>query len=371
MKKLLAICLVATFVAGCEQMPRGAALQSEILDETNDPADPDGVLPDFQVAPVTRATVGEYASWPRVGEPRLGWIDRVRQPANQIIRPGDALDITVWSSQDSSLLTAPGQRFVAMPSMQVSSTGRVFLPYIGQVRVSGMSPERAREVIEGQYLNVAPSAQVQVAHKPGRNSSVNLVGGVSRPGSYPMPDQDYTLMALLAAGGGVNPSMKSPQVRLHRGGKTYGLSVEELYDNPSRDTTLIGGDKVVVQEDDRKFLSLGAARSEAVHYFGEERVTALEAISIIGGVTDSRADPGGVLILRTYPASAVKPSGPDESRVIFTIDLTNADGLFSAGEFEIRPDDLIYVTESPLTATQSILGAIGQLFGVARTAKAL
>lgn len=59
--------------------------------------------------------------------------------------------------------------------------------------------------------------------------------------------------------------------------------------------------------------------------------------------------------------AAVTPdrSGPDQPRTVFTLDLTSADGLFSAGQFLIQPDDLIYVSESPVTAAHSILSILG------------
>ena len=75
----------------------------------------------------------------------------------------------------------------------------------------------------------------------------------------------------------------------------------------------------------------------------------------------------GILILRTYPESAVRRdgTGPRHVRTIFTINLTTADGLFSAGQFQIRSGDVIYATESPTMVTRSILGMTALLFGVA------
>jgi polysaccharide biosynthesis/export protein len=51
--------------------------------------------------------------------------------------------------------------------------------------------------------------------------------------------------------------------------------------------------------------------------------------------------------------------------VVFTLDLTSADGLFSAGQFRIHSGDLVYATESPVTRAQTILSLIGSAFGVA------
>ncbi len=363
--RLLFVTTVCAALAACGALPRGAGLQSEIIAAgSSDQSAPVG----YAVASVTRANLATFADWPDGSAQRNNWIGRVQQPANRIIAPGDTLQIVVWSAEDGGLLNAPGQRQVSLPDIRVSPNGEIFLPFVGALRVAGMSPEHARSRIEEKYIDVSPSAQVQVNLVEGRQSTVSLVGGVGSPGVYPLPDTDFTVMGLIAQGGGVATGLSNPQIRLHRGGRIYGTSVGRMMDNPSLDTTLVGGDKVFVEEDDRYFLSLGAAGSEAIHPFTKDRVTALEALSIVGGVSDSRADPQGILILREYPQSAVRAdgrTGPSDSRMVFTIDLTSADGLFSAGRFPLQSGDLIYVTESPVTAAQTVFGLIGSVFGLA------
>jgi len=359
-------------LSACTTLPRGAGLQREVLAVGRDVRSGE-TLPEFAVEPITGETLAVYAAWPSVGEDGLSWITRVDQPDNRIISAGDTLSITIWSTEDNGLLTQDGQRFVTLPDMQVSASGSVFLPYIGTVPVTGMAPETARARIEERYLSVTPSAQVQLGMAEGRSNTVSLVSGVARPGSYPLPDQDFTVMGLIADGGGVAGGFENPQVRLQRGGRLFGTSVGRLLDEPALDTTLTGGDKVYVEEDERTFLSLGAAGSEAIHRFPKDHVTALDALSIIGGVEDNRADARGILILRQYPAGAVTPdrSGPDHPRTVFTVNLTTADGLFSAGRFRIRPGDLVYVTESPLTSARTIVGVLGASLGVLNTANNL
>ena len=90
---------------------------------------------------------------------------------------------------------------------------------------------------------------------------------------------------------------------------------------------------------------------------------------MIGGVNQNTADPKGILILRDYPESAVRSdgSGPSRDRMVFVLDLTNADGLFSAGEFAIQDRDLVLVTQSELVNTKTIFGLIGSIFGLANT----
>ncbi|MGI3170121.1 polysaccharide biosynthesis/export family protein [Pseudooceanicola sp. C21-150M6] len=327
----------------------------------------------FAVAQVTRASIATYAGWPRTSETGYPWISRRKQPMNRIIAPGDTVSITIWNTEDNGLLTSLEQRSASLQSVRVSPSGRIFLPYLEELKISGMSPEHAREVIQQKYEEVTPSAQVQLDLEEGRQREVSLVGGVAAPGTYPMPDMDYTLMALLSQGGGAQPALNNPQVRLHRNGKIYGTSLKRLYENPALDTTLVGGDKVILQSDDRTFLSLGATGSEALQNFPKDNLTAAEAISIAGGVSDNRADPRGILVLREYPARTVRAdgSGPPNERMIFVVDLTSADGLFSAGKFEILPDDIVYATEASVTSARTVLGLIGSVFGVFNAANNL
>ncbi len=348
-------------VAGCG-FPRGAGFEREVLQGSV--AANGEISRDFAVEPVTRAELARYAGWPRTGSGAMRWIARQPQPANRIIAPGDAVLVRVWSTEENSLLTSPGQRSVDLGTITVSPAGTIFLPYVESLRIAGMSPDRAREAIQERFGAIIPSAQVQLELKEGRQSTVSAVSGVRAPGTYPLPDQDYTVLALLAKAGGIDQSLNNPQVRLVRGDQIYGTSVDRLFADPALDTTLRGGDKVLVEEDDRFFLSLGATDREAEHPFPRDRISAIEALSIMGGVTEERANPQGILVLRQYPADAVRAdgSGPRHVRTVFTIDLTSADGLFSAGQFQIMPGDLVYATESPVASAQKVFAILGSAF---------
>jgi polysaccharide export outer membrane protein len=53
--------------------------------------------------------------------------------------------------------------------------------------------------------------------------------------------------------------------------------------------------------------------------------------------------------------------------VVFTLDLTSADGLFSAGQFPILSGDLVYATESPVTTAQTVFSILGNSVGLLRS----
>ncbi|MEO8241671.1 MAG: polysaccharide biosynthesis/export family protein [bacterium] len=325
----------------------------------------------FAVQPVTRDSLPTIKSWPNSHPtPNLGWITHARTSPDPLIEAGDTLDLIIWDNDDSSLLSSPAQKLINMPGMKVSSNGTIFLPYADEVYVAKMTPDEARKAIQDKLLTIIPSAQVQLHFASGANNSVDLVSGVPNPGSYPLVNRSTTLSSILALGGGIPGSMANPQVNLSRGGRLYRVSADTLFSHPNLDTTMRGGDKVFVEADKRYFLSLGAAGREAQVNFPRDTVSALDAMSLIGGVNQTTADPKGILILRNYPNSAVRQDGrgPSKDRMIFAFDLTNADGLFSAGEFAIQDHDLVLVTQSTLVNTKTIFSLVGSIFGLANTA---
>ncbi|QIZ82707.1 polysaccharide export protein (plasmid) [Thalassovita gelatinovora] len=349
-------------------LPRGAALSSEILKEQ------DSEDPGFQVVQVARGNVQGLQTWPTTGwSGSYNWLSNPRGPQSQIIRNGDQLQLVVWDSQENSLLAPAATKQANLPPMLVSSKGTIFMPYLGEVEIHNLTPDAARQKIQDALEPIAPSAQVQLHLNPGQQNSAALVGGVAQPGSYPLPSRNYTILSLLAQGGGIDPTLRNPVVRLIRDGRSYEIRADDLTADPGLDTTLRGGDKVVIVPDKRFFTALGATGREMLVYFDRETFTAMEALSTIGGLSDSRADLKSVLVLRDYPAKALRKddSGPQQQQVVFVFDLTSADGLFAARKFQINPNDTVFATEALVTSARTVLGLIGSVVGISNSASNL
>lgn len=365
--KLTALILALALPTACTT-PRGAALTSEILKGQEQPD------AGFAVVPVTRANIADLQKWPATGwAGHYHWISANRGPESPLIRTGDKIDLVIWDNQENSLLASQSDKSVDMKGLAVSNTGTIFVPYLDEVQVRGQTPAQARQKIQDALAPIVPQAQVQLSLSAGKQNSVDLVSGVESPGTYPLPDRNYTILSLIAQGGGINKNMRNPLVRLQRGGRTYALPASDLFETPSKNIPLRGNDKVIVVQDDRYFTALGATGKEELVYFDKENITSLESLSMIGGLSDYRANLKGVLVLREYPARTIRTSGngPRSERMVFTFDLTSADGLFAARKFQIQPQDTVIATESPLSATRSILGLIGTVFGVVNAAPPL
>ena len=356
----IVICVSCAVLAACT-LPCGAAIQSEITRNQNaeDAA--------FSVVPIGRDNIDTLREWPVTGwAGHYHWFSDARGPKSNLIRTGDRIDLVIWDNQVNSLLTSPEQKNVEVNGLTVSPNGTIFIPYLNEVPVRGQTPEAARDRIANDLELVVPDAQVQLSVSPGPDNSVDAVRGFGNPGNYPLPNRNYTLLSLISAAGGISEGLQNPLVRLVRDGKTYEIRADTLFDRASANVVLRGGDKIIVEEDERYFVALGATGSETIVPFSRERITAIEALALLGGISDNRANPQGVLILREYEAKQVRVdgSGPDKEQVVFTINLTSADGLFAANKFQVNPRDLVVATESPINSVQTIFGLIGSAVGV-------
>lgn len=353
--------LVLALLLGCS-LPRGAALQSEILAAGGSPGSTD-----FALHQVNSRFLEQIKRWPKPDKSRAhGWLARRQGPSASVIDVGDRLTLSIWDSGENSLLTSPDQKTVEIDAIEVAPDGSIFVPYLERIPVKGLSLEEARASIQSQITAIIASAQVQLLVAPGRVNSVDLVSGTEQSGSFPMPDRQFSVLNLIALGGGISKSLRNPQIRLIRNNRPYVISAARLYRNPGLDTILQGGDKVVIEEDLRSFTALGASGTEAQIAFPADQVSAIEAMALAGGVSDTRGNPQAILILRNYPDDMLgeTASGPTKRRNIFVVDLTTADGVFSAGQFQIAPGDVVMATESAVTSAHTLLGLLGRTLGI-------
>ena len=361
--RILVLFLLMTALGACA-LPRGAAIQSEIT-RNKDAADAA-----FAVVPVGRDNIDGLRQWPVTGwAGHYHWFADASGPKSNLIRTGDRIDLVIWDNQVNSLLTSAEQKSVEINGLTVAPNGTIFVPYLNEVPVRGLTPKAARDRIANDLELVVPDAQVQLTVMPGPDNAVDAVGGFANPGNYPLPNRNYTLLSLISAAGGISDSLQNPLIRLIRGGKTYEIRADTLFERASANVVLRGGDKIIVEEDERYFVALGATGSETIVPFNRERITAIEALALLGGISDSRANPKGVLILREYSPKQVRAdgTGPGKTQVVFTIDLTSADALFAANKFQINPRDLVVATESPVNSIRTIFGLIGSAVGVSNT----
>ncbi|MGB3315473.1 MAG: polysaccharide biosynthesis/export family protein [Albidovulum sp.] len=282
---------------------------------------------------------------------------------SDVIRPGDVLGLMIWENVDNGLLAGQGQNATALQEMQVDGDGFIFVPYAGRIKAAGNTPEGLRRIITEKLDAQTPDPQVTVARVAGDGATVSVMGGVGGQGVYPIERPTRTLSAMLARAGGVAIEPEVAQIVVTRGRNTGRVWLKDLYSNPQYDIALRPGDVILVEKDQRSFTAMGATGSQTRVPFETQELSAVEAITQVGGLSSQLADPKGVFILRDEEpgvANAVlgRTDLMSSQRIAYVLDLTEPSAIFDARDFMIRDKDTVYVTEAPYVQWSKVLSAI-------------
>ncbi len=139
------------------------------------------------------------------------------------IQAGRAINITIAN--------VPSEEKSRIDSMYpVSESGFVNMPFIGQVRASGLKAEQLASILEARFKQAGiytnPTFQVFISDEQGIEQQVVYVGGqVGRTGPAKWT-RGLTLYQAIQAAGGYGTFGSKHRVELHRAGKskTYDLS---------------------------------------------------------------------------------------------------------------------------------------------------
>ena len=285
------------------------------------------------------------------------------QVGSDTINPGDTLGLTIWENVDDGLLAAQGINATALEEVQVDGSGFIFVPYAGRIRAAGNSPEAIRRIITQRLSEQTPDPQVQVRRLAGDGATVSLIGAVGAQGVYAIERPTRTLSTMLARAGGVSIVPEITQITVLRGGQTGKIWFDDLYNHPELDIALRGGDRILVEEDKRSFVALGATGAQRKVPFETQNLSALEGIAQVGGLNAGTADPTGVFVFRNEPQAVVeqvlgRTDLQGAQRMVYVLDLTKPNGMFMARDFVIRDRDTIYVTEAPFTQWSKVISSI-------------
>ena len=108
---------------------------------------------------------------------------------NYVIGDGDQLAINVWKEQELTV------------TIPVRSDGKISLPLIGEVQASGKTPVQLKDDISSRLKAYLSTPDVTVTVLQMNSQKFNILGRVSKPGSFPLQETTTVLDAIASAGG--------------------------------------------------------------------------------------------------------------------------------------------------------------------------
>ncbi|SEN51233.1 polysaccharide export outer membrane protein [Loktanella fryxellensis] len=327
-----------------------------------------------------------------------------------LLGPGDVLGLSLASTQAIDPVTGSTDGQTAMQDLVVRDDGAVSIPQVGAVQVGGLPIDEAEAQIFARLVDagIDPNFGVQVT---GFNSQRFSVGGaVAAEQVLTLGLNRTSLAQALAQAGGIavtNPEFAS--IRIYRDGTLYQIPLAQFRaDAAFQNLAVLPGDAVYVdttydldraqafyrnqidiislrREDRSAALSelstevglrradlseqreifvqrdtLGATDRDYVYLAGEvtnpgrfplpygQQATLADVLYDGGGFNAATGNPSQIYVLRPDPAVLGAVTA-------WHLNARNAVVLTLATRFEMRPDDIIFIEEQPITSFNRVL----------------
>jgi len=264
------------------------------------------------------------------------------KPDPYLIGPLDTLLVTVW---DHPELTLPlGQfRTDAATGLVVDEEGMLYFPYIGRVKVSGLTVVQARTLITSRLDKVLQRPQVDLKVLAFRSQKVLVSGEVRTPAVYTVTDVPFTLAEAINRAGGFLPTADQSRIEVSRGERVWTLDFLDLMARGNRvgQVLLKDGDSVNVRHrDETPVYLLGELRNPRSVPTYHGRLSLAQALSEAGGIATASADARSIYVFRRGKA--------DNTVDVFHLDAYNPAAMVLADRFPLQPRDVVYVDSGTL-----------------------
>ncbi|MBV7411063.1 polysaccharide biosynthesis/export family protein [Maritimibacter sp. DP1N21-5] len=311
--------------------------------------------------------------------------------------------------QLSGLLAAQHQR----QGYTVQDSGAISIPDVGRVQVAGLTLDDAESAVFNALVaqQIEPAFSLEVAEFKSQRASIG--GAVRNPMVLPLTLSPLTLAEAVAAAGGMTaPERDYASIRLYRDGELYQIPVERYLGSADLQ-------KIALKAGDAVFIDIEYDLASAEGYFAQQielsklrqsaRTSAMEQLAtevelrrqeLEEGRANFNAQVALDAVERDYAYIAGEVGRQGRFTLPFDHKATLADALFSQAEgvpnatgnigevyvlrgtgdgrgiqawhlnasnaanlvlatrFELRPNDVIFVSEKPLTGISRLLGQV-------------
>lgn len=375
---MLALGIWGGTLAACDSLPGSGPSASDVT-AASKPARNGETR--FALVDVDSTIVDRMAGWKAVS--MQGTFGRQGPASTQAIGVGDFVQIVIWEAAAGGLFSAPandrigpGSRSAIIPEQVVGPDGAVTVPYAGRIRVVGRSPQQVEAAIVTAVTGKAIEPQALVTVTKNIANSVTVVGEVTGGARVPLTTRGDRILDVVAVAGGTRAPAHETFITLVRAGTSVRIPMQAMLTDPAENVFVRPGDVVSVAREPQTFTAAGATSQNSVVPFEAIGITLDQAIARAGGLNDTRADPGGVYVIRYEQPADYDQLGlrrPDAGAfaqvpVIYRVNMRDPNGFFLARRFPIRNKDILFVSNAPLTDVQKVMSMLLPVLGLGATA---
>ncbi|WP_341223659.1 polysaccharide biosynthesis/export family protein [Loktanella salsilacus] len=325
-------------------------------------------------------------------------------PAPYQLGTGDTVRLTLARSTEVDPITGASAATTTAQELTVRDDGTISIPAVGPVMVTDMTVEDAEAAVFSRLIDagIDPQFSLEVAGFKSRRASVG--GAVGAPAVVPITLSNLTLGEALTAAGGVQ--VQDPEfgsIRLYRDGTLYQIPLTDFFAGSQyQKLSVVSGDAIYVDTtydleraqafyesqiniislerssrsaalselsteiglrrsalDETRDLfasraQLGAEPRDYVYLAGEvtkqsrfplpygQQASLADVLFEQGGFDATTGSPAQIYVLRADPAVP-------GSATAWHLDARNAFAFTIAPMFEMRPNDIVFVEQQPIT----------------------
>jgi polysaccharide export outer membrane protein len=266
------------------------------------------------------------------------------------VAPHDVLSVTVW---DHPELTIPAGEFRSAEATghPVNADGTMFYPHVGVLSVAGKTLPEIRKLLAERLTRYVTNPQLDVRVAAFRGKKIHVTGEVREPGPMPVTDVPLRVQDAVAFAKGLTPEAEPRRVTLSRAGRIHHLDLQALYEQGDLSQNWLLQDGDVIHVPDRnvnKVYVLGEVKRPSSRLMVKGRMNLAEAIGDSEGFDPLTSNPGAVFVVR----------GDYERPQVYRLDADSPDALLLASRFDLRPQDVVFVSATKLVTWNRVVGQI-------------
>ncbi len=266
---------------------------------------------------------------------------------------GDVLTIIVWEHPEL-LNLGTRESVIPVKGFQIDSKGFIFYPFVGNYQVAGKTIFAIRKGLGEALKKYVKQPQLDVSVLKYASQKIHLTGQFARPLPIPLQGQAITLLDAVNLAGGATPRANLSDVVVIRKGQRRIIDLYALlhFGDMRQNILLRDGDQIHVPSQKPKYAYvMGQVASPQPVPITPEGVTLAEALGKARGINEITANASAVYVIRDS-----KMAG--KVAKVYLLDLSNMAAMVLASKFELKSEDVVYVSKSPIVKWNQLLSVV-------------